>query len=258
MYCFLSYHNVSVKVLKPESAKELLKYFNYCPDSVLCVQTHQTCNILQHLCRWRSVRTCSNKGELGRDTSQTKLELLYLLSKTPLIQMAHTVYVHALQVENVSTEVRRLSRCLSQDSFPSSEYRQTEGDTGEQANMKKVGDLPLCRNLAASNFFCSLHLADYALLILPLILVFYCLPVGKRLITEIQYTLHMFKWYQRVWCVPQYTLFTRLVDRYVSPSTTTSSSPVWWSPSCRWRGFWRTARPAASSCLSSYDSWGQD
>ncbi|XP_029290059.1 synaptotagmin-6 [Cottoperca gobio] len=42
------------------------------------------------------------------------------------------------RVEHVSTEVRRLSRCLSQASFPSSESDQADGDMVEQANIKKV------------------------------------------------------------------------------------------------------------------------
>lgn len=41
-------------------------------------------------------------------------------------------------MEDASTEVHRLSRCLSQGSFPSSESTEAEGDMGEQDNVKKV------------------------------------------------------------------------------------------------------------------------
>ncbi|XP_044050872.1 synaptotagmin-2 isoform X3 [Siniperca chuatsi] len=44
----------------------------------------------------------------------------------------------AIKVEDVGTEVRRLSRCLSLASFPSSGSSQGDGDMGEQANIKKV------------------------------------------------------------------------------------------------------------------------
>lgn len=42
------------------------------------------------------------------------------------------------QVENVNTEVRRLSRCLSQASLPSSGSVQAHGEMEEQANNTKV------------------------------------------------------------------------------------------------------------------------
>lgn len=44
--------------------------------------------------------------------------------------------MHAPQMENVSTEVRRLSRCLSGASYPASESRQVDGE--EQDTIKKV------------------------------------------------------------------------------------------------------------------------
>lgn len=47
----------------------------------------------------------------------------------------------ASQVEEVSTEVHRLSRCLSQAQFPSSGSTQTDEQMGEQASVNKVADI---------------------------------------------------------------------------------------------------------------------
>lgn len=49
--------------------------------------------------------------------------------------------LHALQLEDGSTEIRRLSRCLSQALFPSSGFNQLDIHMVEQANIKKVIDI---------------------------------------------------------------------------------------------------------------------
>lgn len=61
------------------------------------------------------------------------------------------------QVAEVSTEVHRLSRCLSQASFPSSGPSQTDGDLGEHGNIKRVTDITLscCDVFASLNATCS-------------------------------------------------------------------------------------------------------
>jgi len=45
-----------------------------------------------------------------------------------------------LQVEDVSAEAQRLSRCLTQASFPSSESILSDGDIREQETIKKATD----------------------------------------------------------------------------------------------------------------------
>lgn len=49
--------------------------------------------------------------------------------------------LHALQLEDGSTEICRLSRCLSQALFPSSGFNQLDIHMVEQANIKKVVDI---------------------------------------------------------------------------------------------------------------------
>lgn len=55
----------------------------------------------------------------------------------------YNICLHGIKVEEVSTEVCRLSRCLSQTSIPSSGSSQAEAHTGEKAKVRKVRGITL-------------------------------------------------------------------------------------------------------------------
>ncbi|XP_070763790.1 synaptotagmin-2 [Enoplosus armatus] len=85
---------------------------------------------------WQAFRCCTQTHSTHTQQDPMNGDLLYSDEK------ARTAGNHpgapSTRVEDVGTEVCRLSRCLSQASFPASGSSQGDGDTGEQANIKKV------------------------------------------------------------------------------------------------------------------------
>uniref|UniRef100_A0A4W6DWH2 C2 domain-containing protein n=1 Tax=Lates calcarifer TaxID=8187 RepID=A0A4W6DWH2_LATCA len=85
---------------------------------------------------WQAYRCCNQTHTTYTQQDTMNSDLLYSDEKSTTAR--NYSGAPSTTVEDVSTEVHRLSRCLSQDPFPSSGSSQAEGDIGEQANFKKV------------------------------------------------------------------------------------------------------------------------
>ncbi|KAE8295973.1 Synaptotagmin-5 Synaptotagmin IX [Larimichthys crocea] len=83
---------------------------------------------------WQAFRCCTQTPTTY--TQQVSSNLLYSDMKPRTA--GNYSEAPSTRMEDASTEVHRLSRCLSQGSFPSSESTEAEGDMGEQDNVKKV------------------------------------------------------------------------------------------------------------------------
>ncbi|XP_045894418.1 synaptotagmin-2-like isoform X1 [Micropterus dolomieu] len=88
---------------------------------------------------WQAFRCCTQTHTTYIEEDTVSSDLLYSEDKS------RTSGSHAeaprTRVEDVGTEVRRLSRCLSQASFPSSGSSQGDSDAGKQATKKVDGSL---------------------------------------------------------------------------------------------------------------------
>ncbi|XP_054475514.1 synaptotagmin-2 [Anoplopoma fimbria] len=85
---------------------------------------------------WQAFRCCTEKHTTITRQDAVNSDLLYSVEKSRTV--GNYSGAPSTRMENVSTEVRRLSRCLSQASFPSLGSSQADGEVGEQANIKKV------------------------------------------------------------------------------------------------------------------------
>ncbi|XP_078113904.1 synaptotagmin-2 isoform X1 [Sander vitreus] len=85
---------------------------------------------------WQAFRCCTQTHTTYARQDTVNSELLYLEEKSRTAGIVSGA--PSTRVEEVSTEVHRLSRCLSQTSFPSSGSSQADRDMGEQANIKNV------------------------------------------------------------------------------------------------------------------------
>ncbi|XP_039990164.1 synaptotagmin-2 [Xiphias gladius] len=85
---------------------------------------------------WQTFKCCTQTHETYTRQDTMNSDLLY--SDEKLTTGGKHSGAASTKVEEVSTEVHRLSRCLSQAPFPSSGSGQAEGDMGEQANIKKL------------------------------------------------------------------------------------------------------------------------
>ncbi|KAK2918185.1 hypothetical protein Q8A73_004931 [Channa argus] len=85
---------------------------------------------------WQTFRCCAKTNTTYTRQETLNNDLLYSDEKSK----AESNYSGApsTKVKDVSKEVRRLSRCLSQPSCPSAEHDQKDRDMGEQADIKKV------------------------------------------------------------------------------------------------------------------------
>lgn len=84
---------------------------------------------------WQAYRCCTQTHTTCTRQDTANNDLLYSDEKSET--EGHYSGAPSTRVEDVSTEVCRLSRCLSQVSLPSGS-NQTDGHMGEQANIKKV------------------------------------------------------------------------------------------------------------------------
>ncbi|XP_023262997.1 synaptotagmin-2-like [Seriola lalandi dorsalis] len=85
---------------------------------------------------WQAFRCCTQTHTTYTRQDTVNRDQLY--SDEKLTATGKYSGAPSTKVEDVSTEVHRLSRCLSQASLPSSGSSQAEGDFGQQANIKKV------------------------------------------------------------------------------------------------------------------------
>ncbi|XP_031731566.1 synaptotagmin-5 isoform X2 [Anarrhichthys ocellatus] len=85
---------------------------------------------------WQAFRCCTETHTTITLQDAVNRDPLYLVEKSRTV--GNYSGAPRTRMENVRTEFRRLSRCLSPASFPSSGSSQADGDTGEQANIKKV------------------------------------------------------------------------------------------------------------------------
>uniref|UniRef100_UPI0037E7833A synaptotagmin-5 n=1 Tax=Semicossyphus pulcher TaxID=241346 RepID=UPI0037E7833A len=86
---------------------------------------------------WQAFRCCTQThSTYTQQDTVVNSDLLYPVEKPGTA--GNYSGAPSTRVEDVNTEVQRLSRCLSQTLFPSLGSTQTEGDMGEQANIKKV------------------------------------------------------------------------------------------------------------------------
>ncbi|XP_071398520.1 synaptotagmin-2-like [Centroberyx affinis] len=85
---------------------------------------------------WQAIRCCTHTHTTHTTQDTGNSGLLYSDDKcsTP----GNYSGAPSTKVEDVGTEARRLSRCLSLGSFPSSGPSQAEGEPGEQANLERV------------------------------------------------------------------------------------------------------------------------
>ncbi|XP_037622549.1 synaptotagmin-2 [Sebastes umbrosus] len=90
---------------------------------------------------WQAFRCCTQRHTTYTRQDPVNSDLPYSDEKST--EAGNYSGAPCTRVENVNADVRRLSRCLSQASFPSSGSSQADGDMGEQANIKKV-DGSLC------------------------------------------------------------------------------------------------------------------
>ncbi|XP_068588077.1 synaptotagmin-2 [Cebidichthys violaceus] len=85
---------------------------------------------------WQAIRCCTETHTTIPRQDAVNRDLLYSVEKSRTV--GNRSGAPSTRMENVSTEVHRLSRCLSPASFASSGSSQADGATGEQANIKKV------------------------------------------------------------------------------------------------------------------------
>ncbi|TMS05190.1 hypothetical protein E3U43_004440 [Larimichthys crocea] len=85
---------------------------------------------------WQAFRCCTQTPTTYTQQGTVSSNLLYSDMKPRTA--GNYSEAPSTRMEDASTEVHRLSRCLSQGSFPSSESTEAEGDMGEQDNVKKV------------------------------------------------------------------------------------------------------------------------
>ncbi|XP_044212919.1 synaptotagmin-2 [Thunnus albacares] len=85
---------------------------------------------------WQAFRCCTHKHTAYTQQDTVNSEPLYSAGRSTTAR--HYSGSPSTKVVDVGMEVCRLSRCLSQASFPSSESILADGDMGEQANIRKV------------------------------------------------------------------------------------------------------------------------
>ncbi|XP_023152879.1 synaptotagmin-2 isoform X2 [Amphiprion ocellaris] len=85
---------------------------------------------------WQIFRCCTQSHNTYNQQDTVSSNLLYTDEKPTTA--GNYSGAPSTKVEDVSTEARRLSRCLSQTSFPSSGSSQRDEDMGEQESIKKV------------------------------------------------------------------------------------------------------------------------
>ncbi|XP_034390030.1 synaptotagmin-5 [Cyclopterus lumpus] len=84
---------------------------------------------------WQVIRCCTERHTVVPRHGAVVSDPLYSVEKSTVENYSGGP---SMRMENVSTEVRRLSSCLSQASFRSSRSSQADGGPGEQANIKRV------------------------------------------------------------------------------------------------------------------------
>lgn len=84
---------------------------------------------------WQAFRCCTQTHATQTQQDNVSSDLLYSDKKSAAGNYSGAP---STRVEEVNTEVHRLSRCLSQASFPTPESRLTDRQMGEQASVKKV------------------------------------------------------------------------------------------------------------------------
>lgn len=85
---------------------------------------------------WQAFRCCTQKHTTYTRQDPVSSDLPYSDEKST--DAGNYPGAPCTRVENVSADIHRLSRCLSQASSPPSGSSQADGDMGEQANIKKV------------------------------------------------------------------------------------------------------------------------
>ncbi|XP_022061284.2 synaptotagmin-1-like isoform X2 [Acanthochromis polyacanthus] len=85
---------------------------------------------------WQIFRCCTQTHNMYNQHDTVSSNLLYTDEKPTTA--GNYSGAPSTKVEDVSTEAHRLSRCLSQTSFPSSGSSQRDEDMGEQESIKKV------------------------------------------------------------------------------------------------------------------------
>ncbi|XP_041795373.1 synaptotagmin-5 [Chelmon rostratus] len=85
---------------------------------------------------WQAFRCCTQTRATCTQKDSVNCDLLHSDGKSRTA--GHYSGAPSTRVEEVSTEVHRLSRCLSQAQFPSSGSTQTDEQMGEQASVNKV------------------------------------------------------------------------------------------------------------------------
>lgn len=85
---------------------------------------------------WQTFRCCTQTRNTHARQDTVNTDLLNVDEKSRIAGSYSGA--PSTRVENVNTEVRRLSRCLSQASSPSSGSSQADGDMREEANVKQV------------------------------------------------------------------------------------------------------------------------
>nr|XP_046251124.1 synaptotagmin-2 isoform X2 [Scatophagus argus] len=85
---------------------------------------------------WQAFRCCTQTHTTYTRQDTVNSDLLYLEEKSRTA--ANYSGAPSTQLEDISTEVRRLSRCLSEASCPSSGSSHAEGHFGKQADIKKT------------------------------------------------------------------------------------------------------------------------
>lgn len=85
---------------------------------------------------WQAFRCCTQTHVTHTQQDNANSDLLYSDKKSRTT--GNYSGAPSTRVEEVNTEVHRLSRCLSQASFPMPESRLTDREIGEQASVKKV------------------------------------------------------------------------------------------------------------------------
>ncbi|XP_055365479.1 synaptotagmin-1 [Betta splendens] len=104
---------------------------------------------------WQTFRCCTQTHTAYTEQDTLKSDLLYSDEKSDT--GGNYSGAPSMKVENVNTEVRRLSRCLSQGSLSSPEYKQTAGETGEKASLKTVPGGQVSGSLCFSVYYDQLQ-----------------------------------------------------------------------------------------------------
>ncbi|XP_070828618.1 synaptotagmin-2 isoform X2 [Chaetodon trifascialis] len=88
---------------------------------------------------WQAFRCCTQTHTTHTQQDNVNSDLLYSDKKSRTA--GNYSGAPSTRVEEVNTEAHRLSRCLSQASFPAPESRLTDRQMGEEASVKKVEGL---------------------------------------------------------------------------------------------------------------------